>query len=228
MDRSRMLTELDEVLDDAGTSHTAWSPTTKLGYLAEGQEVFCEDTGFFVDRTNFSITTEVGVSEYTLDPRIIAVLGVYDGTRRLTQQHIRYLEGGDDTQLSFNYEQPNALFGYQLDAEAGTIILANPREVKTLRLRVWRYPMFSLLEDAVDELGTPASPELPVRFQRACIEWAAHKCLNHHDREQQDPVKSIDHLAAYRQYVTAGKQYLRRLKGEAVDVIPNPAYLVTP
>lgn len=228
MDRSRMLQELDEVLDDTGCQHTAWSASAKLGYLEEGQEKFCEDTGFFVDNTNFSVTTVPGQAVYEVDPRIISILGIYDGARRLAMRPLRLQEAGaENYQLAFNYESNSSLEAYQPDLEAGLItLLGTPRDERTLRLRVWRYPMFALSNDDIDGAGTPASPELPNRLQRACIEWAAFKCLSHHDREQQDPVKAADHLALYTGYVSDGKKYLRRLRGEVVDVRPNPVYQV--
>lgn len=227
MTRTQMLARLKELLDES-VIDPGWVESTLMSYLAEGQAKFCEDTGFFIDKTNFTIDTEIGTSVYALDERIIKVLGVYDGTTRLGKYGERDTEPAPGMgNLTFDFSSPTG------DAQAwnpeevpGSLVLyPTPTTVRTLTLRVWRYPLYALDDDDIDGEGTPASPEIPSRFHRACIEWAAYVALTHHDKELEDPIDAGKHLTAYNRYVTEGKIAFNRLRGTSVNVSPSSVYI---
>jgi len=231
MTRAEMLAELQTVLNDA-TTGGAWSTTTLLGYLAEGQDKFCEETGYFRDRTNFSITLATGVAVYDIPDRVIQILNIWDGTRRLG----KVLTGDDtsdsDTEWTFDTTQPGTPRLWQTDQETGTITLypvptaADNGDVYALQ--VWRYSRYDLAGDGAAPEGggdaPDAEPEIPSRFHRACVEWAAYKAFMHRDVETQDSIKAADHLNAFKMYVSDGVTTLRRYQNQEVRVGTNPAY----
>jgi len=228
MTRSEMLDELRLLLDDTGFD-PAWTQRSLLLALSEGQDKFCEDTGLFIDKTNYTITTEVGVDSYPLSDRIIAVLDVFDSaSRRLgkfsEEDRRPELPAGRPWVMDTNQRVPTS---WQLDHDGGALTLYPiPDAIETYTLRVWRYPRFALHDDDIDGDGTEAQPELKERFQWACIEWAAFKLLRHHDLEIENKHKSTDHYAAYKAYVSEGKTAHNRARGFDMRVGGNPLYVV--
>ena len=317
MTRAEMLAELREVLNAYGSTAAAWSDARLLGYLAEGQDKFCEETGFFVDKTNYSITLATGTRIYAIPERVIQLLSVLDGTRLLSKlptgevfNFITEFGEANDTIVSGDPEV------WTTDQETADIefdrtpTAAENGDIYTLR--VWRYSRSPLnrtsstitlagslhagdviaatVSDVVYSyavLGTEgtltavatalaavidaatslvatasgqvvsisaadlsvstittvavsgagatvtaaaadsysASPEIPSRFHRAPIEWAAYKALNHHDAETQDPVKAKDHKDAfYDEYVADGIAAFRRYHNIETRVGSDPAY----
>lgn len=227
MTRTEMVTELREVLGDTiGTQN--WSDSRLTGLLSEGQNKFCEDTGYFTDLTNFTITLSTGVSVYAIDDRVIQIMGIWYGSRKLWM-----VDTGDkyyDDSIEFT-EPTGAPAAWQTDRSTGYVTIyptpTSEENGDTLTLQVWRYSLYDLAGNgAVPETGpTPlAEPEIPSRFQRACIEWAAFKALSNHDEELQDPIKAADHLVNYKQYVFDGKLALRRIQNIATRVGSDPAY----
>lgn len=214
--RAEMLPELREVLGDTVAPY-AWSDAVLNGYLAEGQDVFCEKTGFFVDRTNYTITTVEGQKSYPLDDRIIRVLEVWDGTRRLS----RFTENDRPSGSSVTPENTDPQH-WQTDAETQALTLFEaPVAGVVLTLRVWRYSRVSMADSPAVE------PEIPTRFHRACVEYAAFKAYSHHDREREEKVKASDHLAIFADYCTHGRMAFLRIQGDETRVIPNPLYTFT-
>lgn len=193
-----------------------------LGYMAEGQDRFCEDTGYFVDPITYTVTTVVDTQHYPFSSRIIKVMDVYDSGRPLRRFEEQSKEGWQNPPL-FEYEnQTQRLWGFQTDFAPGYVTLwPVPVDVRTLTMRVWRYPIKSLCEN-----GLRTEVEIPSQFARAIIEYAAFKALNHHDQELQDPVKGADHLNAYQYYVDRGEESFRRLRGAETRVGPSPVYVV--
>jgi len=205
-----MLAELRDVLNDSSVAG-AWADTRLLGYLSEGQDKFCEDTGYFGDIANYSLTLATGVAVYAVPARAIQIIDIWDGTRRLG----KVLTGEAVAQDS----APGRPTHWQTDQTTGFIKLT-PTPTTTengivLPLHVWRYSLVDLID---------GEPEIPGRFRRACIEWAAYKAFMHHDAEAQDPVKAADHLAAYRSYTADGVRALRRAHGLETFVSTDPAY----
>jgi hypothetical protein len=226
MNRATMLEELQGVLNDATTSGV-WNTITLLGYLAEGQDKFCEETGFFLYRTNYSITLEADVAIYDIPDRVIQIQNIWDGTRKLGKVLTGDTVTDDDSEWTFDTTQPGTPRLWQTDQETGTITLypvpTADDATDVYVLQVWRYSQYDLAGDGTVE-GTAAVPEIPSRFQRACIEWAAYKAFMHHDMEAQDPVKAADHLNAFKMYVDDGVTAMRRYHNIETRVGTNQAY----
>lgn len=215
MTRQDLLTKLKILLDDSigSSSDLMVSNTLKYAYLAEGQEKFCEETGFFIDMSSTvtQITTVSGTKDYTLDERIIKVLEVWDGTRKLysIDEDVNYVN-------EFNLSTSGRPYLWRSDVEPGKIrLFPNPNSAITLQMRVWRYPLESL---------ETSEPEIPSRFQWACIEWAAYKVLSIQDAEIRNGAKADEHLNKFMMYVNDGIKYLRRLKATNTKGGVNPLY----
>lgn len=232
MTRAEMLAELKYVLGESNIAYGSWADATLEGYLAEGQDKFCEETGYFRDISNFTITLQTDVAVYAVPDRIIQVLDIWDGLRKLG----KVLTGNEtysyDSGFPFNTDAVGVPTMWATDEETGVIKLSptptSAENGRTLVLHVWRYSLYDLAGDgAVPEGGgdaPPASPEIPSRFQRACIEWAAHKALVHHDLDSQDKVKSQDHLKSFMDYVADGITAFRRGHNIDTRVGISPAY----
>ena len=207
MTTSEMLTELREVLADDLPTY-GFSPARVLAYLNEGQEKFCEDTGFFTDTDTFTIETVVGTASYPLDSRIIRVEDVYIGERQL-----RRLVGVRPPATAL---EPVC---WQTNMATGVLtVWPTPDSIVTLSPRVWRYPLA--------DISNTTAPEIPKRMHRACIEWAAYKCYGHHDKELEGGIEALKHKGAYRQYVLEGRALKRNLDAEQIEVGTNPCYQV--
>lgn len=219
MNRATMLSELREVLNDSATNGL-WLESTLLGYLAEGQDVFCEKTGYFTDITTHTITLATNTAVYAIPARIIQVLDIYNGRIKLGKilpDDVTYL----GNEWYFDPNRTGMPTHWRTDKATGSIELT-PTPTATengtiFTLQVWRYS-----EDALDD--TDKEPEIPARFRRACIEWAAYKAFNHHDMEEQDPIKAADHLRAFNAYVREGKIALQRIQNMETRVGTAPAY----
>lgn len=220
MNRAEMLAELREVLDETSS---AWQTPTLLRYLAEGQDKFCEETGFFTDLTNYFLTLQTGVSVYAIPDRVIQVLDIWNGTTKLEK------EDNTSDPVAGNTGMPAS---WRTDQETGIISLyPTPTAAENnavLTLRVWRYSRYDLAGNGPIPVGEtiapPAAPEIPSRLQRACIEWAAYKAFMHHDMDTQDPVKAKEHLIAFNGYVLDGRATLRRRHNTEVRVGFDSAY----
>ena len=212
MTRTEMLAELRFVLNASG-SESDWQDSTLLGYLSEGQDKFCEETGYFVDLSNFSITLSTDVAVYTIPDRVIQILNIWDGTRKLGK-----LDTGEEFYGDVSAGDPQM---WRTDTETGSVTFDRAptatEDGDVFTLQVWRYSLYDLA-------GAGASPELPSRFQRACIEWGCYKALSHHDVETQDPVKAADHLRTFKEYVVAGTVAMRRYHNIETRVGTDPAY----
>lgn len=314
MDRETMLAELRSVIDDIVASRYYWPDSRLLGYLSEGQDKFCEETGYFTDITTHTITLEEGVYRYAVPTRVIQVMEIYDGRSRLGKLLTDDISSDGDLRRS-GFEVVGMPTHWRTDRYTGGIELSHTPTViedgTALQLQVWRYSTKPLdrmsstitlagalhagdvvaatvngvvysyavlgtegtltavataLAAVIDaatslvatasgqvvsisalapETSTAASvavsgagatvtataantysadPEVPERFHRACIEWAAYKAFNHHDMEAQDPVKATDHLRSFQQYVTDGRAALARIQNHEVRVGTHAAY----
>lgn len=226
MTRAEMLAELLEVLNSE-TTNGAWSDARLNAYLAEGQDKFCEETGFFVDITNYSLTLATGTALYAIPARAIQVVNIWYGTKRLGKILQDSVTLPDEWPVDFSDTATGMPTQWQTDQTTGFIKLAPvPTATEnglTLSLHLWRYSRYDLAGDGATA-GVAATPELPARFQRACIEWAAYKAFNHHDMEAQDPVKAKDHLMSFNEYVSDGRSAFRRLHNLETRIGSDPAY----
>lgn len=221
MTRAEMLQELREVLDDTVAPY-GWSNIALFAYLSEGQDKFCEDTGYFIDNTNYTITTVAGTASYAIDERIIEVLEVWNGGGKLQ----KFTQAERPVSGNFHISEETQPYAWQADQETGMLTLfPTPQAVITLNLRVWRYPRIPLTElTVVDAVESDTEPTIPKRFRRACVEWAAYKAFMHFDREQYDPNIAAKHKMAYREYVVQGRNARARQEAEAPQVRPSGWY----
>lgn len=219
MDRASMLAELRDVINDASVDGV-WGESTLLGYLAEGQDKFCEQTGYFRDATTHTITLVADTAVYAIPDRAIEVLQIWNGNTRLGKYNPEDIDTVDDS-WELDPEQSGPPIYWRTDRTTGYIELSptpTSEEAGTsLALHVWRYSATAL--DAAS-----GEPEIPSRFHRACIEWAAFKAFSHHDMEAQDPVKATDHRRAFDSYVVDGITALDRIQNRSVRVGFSPAY----
>jgi len=217
MTRAEMLTELRVLLRDTVAPYK-WSDDTLLIYTSEGQDSFCEETGFFIDKSTYTVTTTAGEQNYDLDPRIIKVLEVWDGARRLRQ----FTE--NDRPISVALAATNTIpSNWQTDAELGKLTFYEPPVAgAVLTLRVWRYAAQELTHKTAGLYD--AELEIPARFHRSLIEYAAFKAFSHHDQELQDPIKARDHKLEFDDLCKKGARAFRRLAGGEVYLAPSPLY----
>jgi hypothetical protein len=221
MTRTELLEELRFVVDDSIGPRCAWSDTRLMMWLSEGQDKFCEQSGFWVDKTTYSILTVLGQQDYDIDSRIIAIRSIWDGTRQL-------IDGAGKTfsDADFADNAAQSPIHYRTDLQTEYVTFLEPVAAGiTLSLRVHRRSTVALNhKDANGEYDTEL--QIPEEFHLAVVEYAASKAFGDHDRELQDPVKADDHLQNFEDYVRAGKTAYRRLTGGYVDVVPNPLYVV--
>ena len=121
MTRADMLAELKVYLRET-TYDAAWGDTLLLSYLAEGQDKFCEETGFFVDASNYTFATVAGTASYAIPSRTISVLDVFDSDGNRLQhfnEEDRYLEQYTD-RSSFQQRPRTATQITSGTAQAGT------------------------------------------------------------------------------------------------------------
>lgn len=216
MTRQELLNELKVVLDDVvgvKSSDFLVGDSLKLAYLAEGQEKFCEDTAILVDfsNTEFQVTTAAGINNYDISDKIIKVLEVFNGSTRLCSVD-------DDPAYAneFYYGSVGSPLVWRTDLESDKIRLyPTPTDIITLQMRVLRYPMNSI---------KVSDPEIPERFQRACVHWAASKILMVQDAEVLNKSAASEQLALYNMYVSDGVRYTRRRSSVNRKTDVNPVY----
>lgn len=216
MTKAEMIAEFRFVVHD-NAAPPAWSDI-RVGYwLSEGQDRFCEKTGFWQDKTTFTIATILDQQDYDIDPRIVSIRSIWDGTRQLIDVTGKtyYLD-----EMDFSDNPSQSPVHYRTDAETGKITFFEPvLGGVTLTIRAHRRALVALS-------AANGQPEIPAEFHLAPIEYAAHKAFSDHDRELQDPVKASDHLKNFNAYVRDGRMAYRRLTGEYSDVVANPLYVV--
>lgn len=214
MTKAELLTELRGVLGDTRIPY-AWSDARCLRVLTVGQDRFCEKTGFWADKTTYTIITVLNQQDYLIDPRIISVRSIWDSTRQLIDG-----EGSTFSDTDFADSTPSSPVHYRTDLSTGYITFFEPVIAGiVLQLRVHRKSKVAL--DAAT-----GQPEVPDEFQLAMIEYAASKLFGDHDRELQDPIKAADHKANFKDYVRDGRRAYLRITNDYSDVVGNPLYVV--
>jgi hypothetical protein len=222
MQKKRIRSLFRETVDDIVESY-GWSDITVDTYLDEAMDVFCEDTGFFVDFNAYTITTVAGQPDYDFDPdlRVMQILEVWNPTTgvRLSQF------GEDDRPDYIDTWSPIVPFTtpymWQTDRTTGVITFypAPALAGEVFQMRVWRYARtsFALMAET-------AEPEIPKTCQMAIIEYAAYKAYMHHDRERANLPAASNHLKAYRDYVYRGKRLFEHTRGTPAHVAPSVLY----
>lgn len=220
MSREEIIQELQVVLDDSGFD-PHWTEPVMVRALSEGQDRFCEKTGLFV--VHEPLQTQINVHHYTINPRVISVLDVFDEAGRKLG---KFQE--DDMYPALPPGSPYAAIkvasdinAWQTDTRGRTLTFyPAPTTAQTVQLKLWRRSSVAFADEEEPEL------EIPEEYQYACVEWAAYKLLRHHDMEKENKLKSFEHLAAFNEYVTAGKQAHRRIMGAVYQIGGNPLYVV--
>lgn len=218
-----MLAELKSKLRETVTD-PAWGDTRLLAWLAEGQDEFCEQTGFFVDNSTLSITLVAGTASYAIPDRVIQIYDIFDGTRKLGKfQEADRPAASSDWNPSTDPTTNNTPTAWQTDRETGYITFDNTPTAAddgdVYNIRAWRY-------SAEDLDDTDVEPEIPRRFHWAPIEWACYCALSgDHDMEKDDPVKGAAHLQKFNILARKGKRYMRRFHGINTSITPNPVYV---
>ena len=220
MTRTELLNEVRASIADTVAPY-AWTDTRLMAWLSEGQDKFCERTGFWADKSTYTITTVLNQQDYPVSSRIISVRSIWDGTRQLIDGAGKTFSKADFADLT-----TQSPVHYRMDAETGSVTFFEPVTAGViLSLSVHRRSRIALNHrDAGSQFD--AEPEIPEKFHLAPVEYAAYKAFGDHDRELQDPVKAADHLANFKLYCKDGAKAYRRISGEYSDVVPNTLYVV--
>lgn len=221
MTTTEALAELKTVLRET-TYDAAWGNTLLTSYMAEGQDKFCEGTGFFQDFSTNDITLVEDQILYAIPSRAIQVLDIWNGNRRLGK--FREEDRGrrsPDWDPSLPITRTGSPLAWQTDRITGFIEFDSTPTAdqagEELDVFVWRY--------AAVDLSATDTIEIPDQFHRSVIEYAAFKALTHHDMEQQDKVKAQDHLALFNVYVRDGKRAMQRYHGLETRVGTDLSYV---
>ena len=214
--RTEALAELRIVLADTQAPY-AWSDDRLIGWMSLGQDQFCRDTGFFTDTVTYNISTVANTEAYAIDSRVIKVYDAWYGGTRLRRFY--------QDQRVVLPPSPGPPISFQTDQQTGMITLwPAPDAVYTITLDVWRKSKKALTHKTLTVAD--GEFEIPEEFHYAPVEWAAHKALNDHDRELQDPTKSAEHKLNYNSIAKDGKRAFQQISGGVGDVIPNQLYVI--
>jgi hypothetical protein len=221
MKKKELRTEFRKVIDDYIQPY-GWDDTIVDAYLSEGMDALCEDTGFFIDFSNYTISTLANVASYpfNIDGRIIEVLEVWNA---VTNVRLSQFDESDRPDLVPIWDSPATVpFSWQCDQESGHITMYPTPGVdgSVFKLRVWRYERIPF-----ESLDEEDSPLIPATIHRGIIEYAAFKAYMHHDREQANMPKASDHKALYDTlYVPRGKRLFQRQRATHIRCAPNKLY----
>lgn len=216
MTKADLLIELRDEIDDTKSQKYRYRTSRLISLLSEGQDKFCEETGFFLDATSYSIVTEAGRLHYPISDRIIQVKDVFIGTTKLT--HFQEFER---PMQSISGVENTTPVHWQADHASHTLTFYEPPVAGlNAALRVWRYPTNVLSVSS-------GEPEIPAQFRRALVEYAAAKVLGDHDGEKYDPVRAAVHRDEYNRYVSEGAKAFRRITAKHTKVAPSPLYSFT-
>lgn len=214
MNRTALRTELRNVIADT-TAPYGWSDQRLDYWLSEGQDKFCAQTGYWADKSSYTITTVLSQQEYAIPPQVISLRSLWIGNRQLIDA-----VGATFDDTSFADTTPQEPVYYRTDLSTGYITLFEPVLAGlVLTLRVHR-------RSKIAYTTAGAALEIPEEFHLGVVEYAAYKAFGDHDRELQDPVKAASHYASFKSYVRDGARSYRRISGDYTDVAPNPLYVV--
>jgi hypothetical protein len=226
MTRDQMLAELKAKLRETVVD-PAWGDPRLLAWLAEGQDEFCERTGYFVDATTYTVDLVADQISYDIPERAIQILDIWYGAKKLGKftEADRSIKS-DSWVMAYDETMTGMPSAWQVDKETGKIRFdrtpTTAEAGESLALRVWRYSLYDLDDDTAPT--DPAEPEIPRRFHWAPIEWACRQALLDHDLEKQDPVKATTHERNFLDYVAKGKLHFQRFHGMDTRVGISPAY----
>jgi hypothetical protein len=215
MTKAELITEFRKIVRDWVVPYK-WSDVRVALWLSEAQDRFCERTGFWADKSTYSLTTVLGQQEYVIDSRVISVKSLWVDSQRLIE-----VSGDPNTNDSdFADTTPQTPASYRLDLSTGFITFVGPVVAGiVVSLRVHRKSKVALS-------AASGQPEIMEEFQLALPEYAAYKAYGDHDQTTQDPVKADEHLKNFKIYTKDGARAYRRLTGDYLTIAPNPLYVV--
>ena len=220
----------------SGPDDRLWSDETLVRYINEAERRFARRALVLRvdadDEPNVcEVPLEAGVSTYTLNPKICAVMSVkYDTDRQdlvcINHQTLsgqwglenqpNYITYGFSTATSESRGRPRS---YWVDESAGVagaemrvkLKLDNTPTAaeagKVLRMRVCRLPLNDLSLENAD-----ASPEVPSIYHIDMLEWAAYLALRNHDVDSEMRSKADDHKKRFEEVVAeARNEALKRM-----------------
>lgn len=120
MTRAEMVQELRSLVDDMAQPYRH-TETSLLLRLTEGEDLFCFKTGFFLDNTNYTITTTAGTKTYALPSRFLRIYEVWGVDARLTQ----FKQGDRPFAVGLSTENTTPQH-YQLDQASGYLTFYEP------------------------------------------------------------------------------------------------------
>lgn len=117
MTRTELIAELRDVIDDTVAPY-GWSDLRLVSWLAEGQDRFCDQTGFWADKNTYTIITVLNQLDYAIPTRVVSLRSVWDGEREL-------IDGATNQTLIITGE-PQRPLRYRTDLQTGMITLLEP------------------------------------------------------------------------------------------------------
>jgi len=216
MTRAALVAEWRKTVGDTSIPYR-WDDDMVISAMAEGQDVFCEETGYFVDSATFTQVMTPGTTRYALDSRIIKVMEVWYGDVRLSP-FIQVNRPISDPLVSANP------YAWQTDKETEYLtVYPNPISAITLTLRAQRYTLFSL--DHQTAGAYDKDPEIPSRCHRALVHYAASIWYGWRDRDEQNHPEANTHMSKFQFYVTRGRRLFDAIRSQTPAVSGNELYL---
>lgn len=216
MTRAALVAEWRKTVGDTVIPYK-WDDDMVISALAEGQDVFCEETGFFTDFTTFTQVLTPGTTKYVLDSRIIKVLEVWYGTTRLSP-FIQINRPVSDTLASCDP------YAWQSDQEIGYLtVYPSPISAITLAIRAQRYALYSLTHQTAGAYDK--NPEIPERCTRGLIHYAAAMWYGWRDRDEQNHPEANTHMGKFKYYTDRGRRIFDSLRSQSPVLSGNDLYL---
>lgn len=220
MNLGELLAETRTELDDKEFDgrDVFWSDTRLVSLLNEGQDVFCEETGFIQDSSSAAatITGVADTQRYSLHPSIILVRRVeLDGYPLVPLVYAQQEDPLWDADMIPEYRATSPV-RWRSDKDSGKIeFVGTVQAGQEFNLSVWRR---SLLQLRINNLY--GKPEIPVRWHSALMEYACWKAQLKHDAETYNPRAAEGHRQEFYRKVSEGKrQWFRQHRADAGAVV---------
>lgn len=214
--RNNILRDTSYTVDQRGDENL-WSDETLVRYINDAQSQFAARTLCLRDETTPAITQVAlvaGQDTYTLDDRVVAVLGARIGNRHLARTTYGGLMKAGAGSLTLaspvnEYHHSSQAYRFYTDRESGKVgVWPAPdlNHLGTLVLRVARKPLTPLVVT-----NLKAEPEVKEEFHLDLLEWAAWRALRNHDRDAENVIKANSHRARFNDAVTNLAEESKRL-----------------
>jgi hypothetical protein len=198
-----------------------WDDDMVISVLAEAQDTFCEETGFFVDFSTFTQVLTPNVSKYALDSRIIKVLEVWNLTSGAVRLSPFIQSDRPISDTSLTAANP---YAWQADQETGYLtVYPVPVSAITLTLRAQRYTLYSLDHQSAGVYDK--DPEISSRCHRGLIHYAAALWYGWRDRDEENNPEAAKHMGQFKFYVNRGRKMFDALRAQSPALTGNALYL---